>query len=374
MRGRSSTRRLRSPARCASSVSRRARRARPRRRRGGAAPITSATPASSAGSTVDAGRGCGTTSRRSSSSSPSTTSTGARPAEAAERVGRLPWWRACRTPRGRRRRASRDRACIDSAARSARAARLAVDLDGVAARLGPEGDAAAGACGERIGPDAGAAGALLAPGLGAGHRDLAAGLASRRCRGGVRSSSARTASWTSALVEGLAEDGLVEGRACPGACRARRRGGLRRRCASPRSEPSRAGHGAAHAAAGCARCRTSTTSRPRWVDALVAHLAGAADALEHARGVAEAPIEPGARTLCEPCETGPRWKLWRLIVPWKPLPFETPATLTVCALLERRRPSPRRPSRARPRRRGTPPGGAAARAPAFLQVAAARLP
>ena len=39
--------------------------------------------------------------------------------------------------------------------------------------------------------------------------------------------------------------------------------------------------------------------------------------------------EPGARTLCEPCDTGPRWKLWRLIVPAKPLPFETPETLTV---------------------------------------------
>ena len=44
-------------------------------------------------------------------------------------------------------------------------------------------------------------------------------------------------------------------------------------------------------------------------------------------GVAEAPIEPGLRTLCEPCETGPRLKLWRLIVPWKPLPIETPETL-----------------------------------------------
>ena len=45
-------------------------------------------------------------------------------------------------------------------------------------------------------------------------------------------------------------------------------------------------------------------------------------------GSAEAPIEPGPRTLCEPCETGPREKLWRLIVPWKPLPFEVPETLT----------------------------------------------
>ncbi len=44
-------------------------------------------------------------------------------------------------------------------------------------------------------------------------------------------------------------------------------------------------------------------------------------------GVAEAPMEPGARTLCEPCETGPRVKPWRLIVPWKPLPIEIPETL-----------------------------------------------
>ena len=46
-------------------------------------------------------------------------------------------------------------------------------------------------------------------------------------------------------------------------------------------------------------------------------------------GVAEAPIEPGVRTLCEPCETGPRWKLWRLIVPAKPLPIPIPETLTL---------------------------------------------
>jgi hypothetical protein len=46
-------------------------------------------------------------------------------------------------------------------------------------------------------------------------------------------------------------------------------------------------------------------------------------------GYAAAPIEPGARTLCEPWLTGPRLKLWRLTVPWKPLPFETPETLTL---------------------------------------------
>ena len=45
-------------------------------------------------------------------------------------------------------------------------------------------------------------------------------------------------------------------------------------------------------------------------------------------GVADAPIDPGARTLCEPCDFGPLLKLWRLIVPWNPLPFELPETLT----------------------------------------------
>ena len=45
-------------------------------------------------------------------------------------------------------------------------------------------------------------------------------------------------------------------------------------------------------------------------------------------GYAAAPIEPGARTLCEPCDLGPLAKPWRLIVPWKPLPLETPEILT----------------------------------------------
>src|SRR6185437_17137697 len=44
-------------------------------------------------------------------------------------------------------------------------------------------------------------------------------------------------------------------------------------------------------------------------------------------GVADAPIEPGLRTLCEPWPRGPELKLWRLIVPWKPLPIPMPATL-----------------------------------------------
>jgi hypothetical protein len=51
-------------------------------------------------------------------------------------------------------------------------------------------------------------------------------------------------------------------------------------------------------------------------------------------GVAEAPIEPGARTLCEPWLTGPRLKLCRLIVPAKPLPTEVPGDLDLVAGLE----------------------------------------
>ena len=44
-------------------------------------------------------------------------------------------------------------------------------------------------------------------------------------------------------------------------------------------------------------------------------------------GVADEPMEPRLRMLCEPCVTGPRLKLWRLIVPAKPLPIEMPVTL-----------------------------------------------
>ena len=52
-------------------------------------------------------------------------------------------------------------------------------------------------------------------------------------------------------------------------------------------------------------------------------------------GVAEAPIEPGARTLCEPWDLGPLAKLWRLIVPWKPLPLDLPEILTLSPTAKR---------------------------------------
>ena len=79
------------------------------------------------------------------------------------------------------------------------------------------------------------------------------------------------------------------------------------------------------------RLRSTSTSwidEPELRDALAAHAAGHLLPLNTRDGVADAPIEPGLRTLCEPCETGPRLKLCRLIVPWKPLPIEIPATLT----------------------------------------------
>ena len=51
-------------------------------------------------------------------------------------------------------------------------------------------------------------------------------------------------------------------------------------------------------------------------------------------GQAEAPIEPGLRMLCEPCDLGPLLKLWRLIVPWKPLPIRDARDLDLVAGLE----------------------------------------
>src|SRR4029077_8722064 len=73
---------------------------------------------------------------------------------------------------------------------------------------------------------------------------------------------------------------------------------------------------------------TSATLRPRWVTRWSPMWPAILMPLRTRAGVADAPIDPGARTLCEPCDTGPRWKLWRLIVPAKPLPLERPLTLT----------------------------------------------
>ena len=58
-----------------------------------------------------------------------------------------------------------------------------------------------------------------------------------------------------------------------------------------------------------------TISRPFWVTRLLPIWPGPLMPLKTREGVADAPIEPGARTLCEPWDLGPEAKLWRLIVP-----------------------------------------------------------
>src|SRR5207244_3068923 len=72
---------------------------------------------------------------------------------------------------------------------------------------------------------------------------------------------------------------------------------------------------------------TSCTVSPSWVTRLPPMRPAILMPLKTRDGVADAPIEPGLRMLCEPCERGPELKLWRLIVPWKPLPMPIPATL-----------------------------------------------
>src|SRR5262249_34467007 len=72
---------------------------------------------------------------------------------------------------------------------------------------------------------------------------------------------------------------------------------------------------------------TSCTVSPSWVTRLPPMRPAILIPLRTRDGVADAPIEPGLRMLCEPCDLGPEPKLWRLIVPWKPLPIPRPETL-----------------------------------------------
>ena len=68
--------------------------------------------------------------------------------------------------------------------------------------------------------------------------------------------------------------------------------------------------------------------------------------LKTREGVAEAPIDPGARTLCDPCQSRGDWKPCRRIVPWKPFPFEVPEIFTRSPALK---PSTLTPPRSVPR-------------------------
>ena len=91
---------------------------------------------------------------------------------------------------------------------------------------------------------------------------------------------------------------------------------------------ARARHGAAHEQQVVVGVHAHDHDRPFWVTRLLPIWPGPRMPLKTRAGYAAAPIEPGARTLCEPCDLGPLAKPWRLIVPWKPLPLETPEILT----------------------------------------------
>ena len=101
-------------------------------------------------------------------------------------------------------------ACSESALRSARAALLAVDLEGVVARIRAEDDAAAGEVRRARRAGAGAARALLAPGLASCRRRPGRGSWSTAVPRRRAASSARTDSCTQRPVEAGAEGGVVE--------------------------------------------------------------------------------------------------------------------------------------------------------------------
>ena len=52
-------------------------------------------------------------------------------------------------------------------------------------------------------------------------------------------------------------------------------------------------------------------------------------------GDADRPIEPGARWCMEPWVAFPPPKLWRLMTPWNPRPFDRPTTCTVSSATSR---------------------------------------
>src|SRR5215210_553466 len=201
---------------------------------------------------------------------------------------------------------------------------LAVHLDRVAARPRAEGHAATGALRRRERAHARPSGALLAPGLRAGHADLAARLRGRRAAPLRRQLRAHGLVHERA-VEALAEDGVVKSERAGALADVLGGGGHQASLLISTTEPLAPG---TEPRTSSRLSRMSTTSSPRWVARRLPIWPGPRMPLNTRAGSAEAPIEPGARTLCEPCETGPRWKLCRLIVPAKPLPIPIPATLT----------------------------------------------
>ena len=243
-----------------------------------AAPIRSATPTCVDRQDGDAARGCGTRAPRRACSSVRTSSTEPPPAQSASSSAAFlvdGVSKRARVEHG-------DRAAVGVHAQRAAqrgAALLAVDLEGVVARLRAEDDAAAGPDRRARRAGAGAAGALLAPRLGAAAADVAAGLGRRRALPARGELGAHRLVHERA-VEARAEGGVVERR--PSSCR---RGSVRQPSVRTSTTPLRGpGHGAAdeqQVAGGV----DLDDLEALLGDALVAHLARAADALEHARGV-----------------------------------------------------------------------------------------
>src|SRR6266540_2703056 len=209
------------------------------------------------------------------------------------------------------------------------AARLPIDLDLEVSRGRREGDTAAGPVRGARRAGAGTAGALLAPRLcpSTGHKAAALG----RARAGAPVIHLRAHGLVDDVQLQLrAEDVFLERdvlRLLAGGVEQR----CFRRCHLVSSRTStKAFFGPGTAPLTSSRLRSasiSCTTRPTCVTRLPPIRPDIFMPLKTRAGVADAPIEPGLRMLCEPCDLGPRRKLCRLIVPAKPLPWEIPLTL-----------------------------------------------
>ena len=240
------------------------------------------------------------------------------------------------------------------------AARLAVDLDGVVARLRAEGDAAAGPA---AGCDSAPARARPVPFW-------------RKALAPVIATSPRVERRRGATTAGVQLRARRSRGPAPCGTARRRRSRRGRPCRSlPSRAPElshravrpdlddaalRAGHGAADEQQVLVGDHVDDLEAALG-HALVAHLARAANALEHARRAwREAPIEPGARTLCEPWLTGPRREVVALDRALEALALRGAGDLDASGPSRRRRRSRSSPISSSPASSRNSPGGEAA--------------
>ena len=305
-------------------------------------PITSATPAAEACSTVTSGMLRKLFADRALLGVRATSSIGRAPPHLASASAAA--WSTARS----RRRAVEDRdrpaVGVNRERRAERlAAGLAVDLDRVAARLRAERDAAAPPVGNAERADARAPGALLAPGLGGRHRDLAA----PERGGGAAPAGVRLGAGgvvDERLVEALVEEG--RGQVRLGLLAERRR--LDRASAiGPHLDRAvlRAGDGAAEHQQ-MRSASISTTSRLALGDALAAHPPGHANALEDAGRVGAGADRAGRADVVRAVRDRPAAEAVALDRALEPLADGDPGDLDALAgleLLDRRRVAHLRP-------------------------------